>query len=267
MAIRLAAIDLDGTLLHDDMTVSEFSREVLQKAAEKIRIVVATGRMFDSASAKTRLLGLGDIPVICYTGAWAGLCESGKMLWQDGLSPELAEQILGDARREGWAVQSYIDDTVCMPGPSEMEEKYRKYRTKAPLYLGEDFYHPKKMATRLILVEADRAKKDAARKQLEAAYGNAVEVVYPGDDFLDIHKKGVSKAHALAVLGEKWGILPGEMAAFGNTENDVSMLRFAGASFAVSNAEPEALAAAKEILPRTNDEDAVAYKLKELLAL
>lgn len=52
MHIRLIAVDLDGTLLHDDMTISEYSRNVIRRAAEKVRIVVATGRMFDSAREK-----------------------------------------------------------------------------------------------------------------------------------------------------------------------------------------------------------------------
>lgn len=59
MHIRLIAVDLDGTLLHDDMTISEYSRNVIRHAAEKVRIVVATGRMFDSAREKAQKLGLG----------------------------------------------------------------------------------------------------------------------------------------------------------------------------------------------------------------
>ena len=50
MLIRLIAIDLDGTLLHDDMTISDYSRKVIRKAMERgYEIVVATGRMWDSA--------------------------------------------------------------------------------------------------------------------------------------------------------------------------------------------------------------------------
>ena len=71
MSIRMIAIDLDGTLLHDDMTISDYSREVIQKAMKKgYQIVVATGRMWDSAKSKVARLHLGNVPVICYTGAW-----------------------------------------------------------------------------------------------------------------------------------------------------------------------------------------------------
>ena len=267
MAIKLAAIDLDGTLLHDDMTVSAYSRAIIQQAARNIRIVVATGRMFDSARAKANLLELPDMPVICYTGAWVGMSVSGQMLAREGLSIPLAGRILDDARRFGWSVQSYIDDEICMPGPSETEEKYRKYRAKAPRYLGDAFYHPETAPTRLIIAEADPARRNEIRAYLNETYGEEVDMVYPGDDFLDIHKKGVSKAAALLRLCADWHIAPAEMVSFGNTENDASMLRAAGRSYAVANAEPEAKAAAKEILPYTNNEDAVAKKIAELLSL
>lgn len=68
--IKMLAIDLDGTLLHDDMSISPFTADILKKAWTKgIRIVFATGRMFCSVRAKLLPLQLGDIPVVCYTGA------------------------------------------------------------------------------------------------------------------------------------------------------------------------------------------------------
>lgn len=265
--IRLAAIDLDGTLLHDDMTVSAISREIIQKAAKQIRIVVATGRMFDSARAKANLLGLPDMPVICYTGAWVGMSRSGRILDRDGLPIETAAAILQYGREKGWAMQSYIDDEICLPAPSPAEEKYRKYRAKASIYLGEDFYHPSVSPTRIIIVEADRTKKDQIRREIDETFGDAVEMVYPGDDFLDVHKRGVSKGNAIKKLAASWHISMDETVSFGNTENDASMLEITGLSYAVSNAEPAAKKAAREILPFTNEEDGVARKLAELLGL
>lgn len=103
MSIRMIAIDLDGTLLHDDMTISAYSREVIQKAIQKgYEIVVATGRMWDSARSKVALLRLGNVPVICYTGAWIMWSETGEPILQDGLSADLASRVMLAARERGW---------------------------------------------------------------------------------------------------------------------------------------------------------------------
>lgn len=70
MSIRMMAIDLDGTLLHDDMTISSYSRDVIKKASEEgFKVVIATGRMCNSARKKMEVLELGNVPVVCYTGA------------------------------------------------------------------------------------------------------------------------------------------------------------------------------------------------------
>ena len=60
MQIKLVAIDLDGTLLRDDMTISTYSKGVIEKIAKQgVHVVIATGRMFDSAQEKANQLGLG----------------------------------------------------------------------------------------------------------------------------------------------------------------------------------------------------------------
>lgn len=265
MIPKLAAIDLDGTLLRSDMTISDYSRSVIQKAVRSgMRIVVATGRMASSASAKARDLAIGDVPVICYTGAWVVRCQSGEILSQDGLPAATAEAILALARKRGWFIQTFLHDDICLPAPSEIALRYQKYRVKQPVYLGDAFWHPKEDPTRLIIIEADLAKKDIIRHELEEAFGDAIEIVYPGDDFIEIHRKGVSKGTALRRLCQTWSIDLKDTVAFGNSENDVSMLTIAGISYAVEGSEVPALKAAEKRAP-SNDEDGVAKVLEAML--
>ena len=67
--IKLVAIDLDDTLLRDDISISDYTKEVLQKVkAQGVRIVIATGRMFKAARPWGMVLNLGDVPMVVYTG-------------------------------------------------------------------------------------------------------------------------------------------------------------------------------------------------------
>lgn len=100
---------------------------------------------------------------------------------------------------------------------------------------------------------------------MESRFGEEITVVYPGDDFVDVHKKGIDKASALSFLAERRGIRWGEIMAFGNTENDVPMLRYAGVSYAVANADGVAKEAAGHICA-SNEEDGVAKVIEELVA-
>lgn len=265
MPVRMIAIDLDGTLLHDDMTISAYSRRVIRKAMQKgYEIVVATGRMWDSARAKAEMLQLGNVPLICYTGAWIMMSETGEPVRQEGLSPELASAILIESRKQGWQATSFIDDRIYMDKPNGTEEKYQKYRSKKPMYIGEDFYCPTKPVTRIVFADPSPEKRMDIRKGIEKRFGSEVDVVFPGDDFIDVHKKGVNKAAAVQFLCKQKGISPKEVMAFGNTENDVPLLRMAGFSYAVSNADEVAKKAARFLCP-SNEEDGVAKVIDEML--
>lgn len=265
MKIKMAAIDLDGTLLHDDMSLSDFSKDIIRKAEHRgIHIVLATGRMFDAARPKAEELGLSDTPLICYTGAWIMMSRSGRPIWQDGIDISVAEKILLTAREKGWLVHTFFDDQIYLPEPNKTEAKYKKYRTKAVAYLGNAFYHPKKKPTRLIFADGSEAVRREIRRVIETNFSDEVEVVFPGDDFVDVHKKGVSKGTALQKLCNMWDISLSEVIAFGNTENDVSMLKMAGISYAVKNADEYACSAAGNICD-SNENDGVAKVLAEYL--
>ena len=178
MSIRMIAIDLDGTLLHDDMTISAYSREVIQKAIQKgYEIVVATGRMWDSARSKVSLLRLGNVPVICYTGAWIMWSETGEPILQDGLSADLASRVMLAARERGWEATAFWDNHIYMEKPNGSEAKYQKYRTQKPQYLGEAFYHPPMTVTRVVFADPSEEERGRIRAFLESRFGEEITVV------------------------------------------------------------------------------------------
>lgn len=171
MKIKMAAIDLDGTLLHDDMSLSDFSKDIIRKAEHRgVRIVLATGRMFDAARPKAEELGLSDTSLICYTGAWIMMSRSGRPICQDGIDISVAEKILLTAREKGWLVHTFFDDQIYLPEPNKTEAKYKKYRTKAVAYLGNAFYHPKKKPTRLIFADGSEAVRREIRRVIETNF-------------------------------------------------------------------------------------------------
>lgn len=119
--------------------------------------------------------------------------------------------------------------------------------------------------TRVVFADAREEERSRIRAFLESRFGEEITVVYPGDDFVDVHKKGIDKASALSFLAKRRGIRPEEIMAFGNTENDVPMLRYAGVSYAVANADAIAKEAAGRICA-SNEEDGVAKVIAELVA-
>jgi len=84
-----------------------------------------------------------------------------------------------------------------------------------------------------------------------------------GAGLIELSAAAVTKAGALAELCRRWGVTAEEVIAFGDMPNDGPMLRWAGQSWAVANAHPEARAAATDVTA-SNDEDGVARILEGL---
>ena len=121
-SIKMIAIDLDDTLLRD--SISDYTKETLQKAMAKgVKIVIATGRMFQAARPWGKAIGLGDVPMICYTGSLTGLCESGKLIRNVRVEKETALDILQTIKDHGWYAQTYIDDNLYVDTKNEWTRK------------------------------------------------------------------------------------------------------------------------------------------------
>ena len=94
MAIKLLATDLDDTLLNDQFMVSQQNKEAIFKAVEQgVIVTIATGRMFSSALPFAKQLGI-NVPIITYNGALVKYCNTGEVLFEQPIDPEVVGEIL-----------------------------------------------------------------------------------------------------------------------------------------------------------------------------
>ncbi|ATC61403.1 MAG: Cof-type HAD-IIB family hydrolase [Lactococcus raffinolactis] len=105
---------------------------------------------------------------------------------------------------------------------------------------------------------------DEKIEQLTEALQGVLFPVSTGEGDIDILVPGVTKASALADLGNLWDIQPEEMAAFGDGGNDLEMLQFVGHGYAMSNAIPSIKAIADHVIGN-NDEDSVLTQIEKIL--
>lgn len=262
MPIKMIAIDMDDTLLRDDNTISAYTRQVLQKAMVRgLRIVIATGRMFQAARPAGKQIGLGDVPMVCYTGSLTGLCESGKVLRNVTIDLPLALEILDTVRAHGWQAQTYIDDELYVPYRNQNVADYEKQCGVKAHVLGDAFYTPVKAPTKILVVEHDAAVMKEIEETLRERFGSLVNQVKSKPYFFEMNHPTCSKGNALRALADEWGISYEEIMTFGNGNNDISMLSMTPWGFAVANATAEAKKAAAHETD-SNNEDGVAKAIE-----
>lgn len=249
---RIVSLDLDGTLLRSDKTVSRRSVETLRHCAERgMRLVVASAR----PARSIRDLVPREVPIyaeICYNGAET--YENGALVLEQALAPHAAQMLLATIMRH--APEAMI----------ALEMRSAMYVNRALDYPWE---HEVTDLTRVIGQPVAKVLFDAYRvADLAAFRAEICEVcsftLTDAGRLGHLMAPGVSKARALEALAARWGLGIADVVAFGDDLNDVEILRESGLGVAMGNAEP-AVRRAANIVTLTNDEDGVAATLETLL--
>jgi Cof subfamily protein (haloacid dehalogenase superfamily) len=251
---RLAAIDLDGTLLRSDGTISQRTRDAVRNSGLQVVLVTARGpaTIHDIAAE----LGVGGL-AICSNGALVVDLETQEIRRQRLLETEVAIRLVHELRERlpGITFAVEHEDFAHEPGFSAWGWTPPPGTRVADVV--ELLADP---ATKLILRHAEHdtvAIQDLAREVV----GESATVVASGSEAVEVTPAGVNKATAVAELG----VPPEHVIAFGDYPNDVPMLVWAGRGVAMGNAHAEVLAVADEVTA-TNDEDGVALVLERLVS-
>jgi 5-amino-6-(5-phospho-D-ribitylamino)uracil phosphatase len=270
--VRLLALDIDGTLLRSDKTISERTRRAIDRArGDGVRLVLVTGRRQPSARRVAEDLG-GDVPLVLHNGAL--VVERGQVLRCRPLSRASARRAIhcGRAagaepvlhcgtRGEGWLLVEVAARHGSLVG-YYLDRSRAEVRLVPDLLAAVDAEEPIQ-----VMFGGVRGEMEAFLHVLAAGLGRAARIertVYPstGLVLLDVLDAAVGKAEALGFLQERWGIASSETLAIGDNWNDREMVERAGLGFVMGNADPELLALGLAALP-TNDEDGVAHAIEE----
>lgn len=263
MAIKLIALDLDGTLLTSDKRISEANKKALQAARERgVHVVLTTGRPLQAIGTfleELDLLGENQYS-ITFNG---GLVQenTGRVLDKVGFTIEDVRTI----RRVTNDLDLPLDvlyggDVYSLPSAHES-----LYLTCNPLLnkivasdeeMPEDFVYNKAVSA------VDAAFLDAQIPKIPAELHERFEIFKSRDILLEWSPKGVHKANGLAKLIAHLGIDQLEVMACGDEENDLSMVEWAGLGVAMQNASQHLKDVADVVLPVTNDEDGIAWAIE-----
>jgi len=262
---RLAAIDIDDTLVGPDKRVSEANAEAIaQLRAHGCRVVLASGREHESMCAFHDQLGLDDY-VISSQGALAVHPHSGHELWHRPVPPSLASRIVADGRARGADVLLYTRDGIFAAPDSLWITGLRQPVDKTLRFQGGDLEAlaaagPLKVLWYGRAEAVARCAADAARH-----YGPTAEIVVTAPELVEFNAPDATKATAVAAVAQHYGIAQADVVAFGDGLNDVAMLRWAGCGIAVGHAMPEARAAADWVIDAGDPETALARGIRALL--
>ncbi len=272
---KLVAFDLDGTLLDADGCLSCANREALLKAMEKgVHICICTGRAYDTIP-KEILEFPGIEYAISNNGASVYRIKDRCKLNALYMDSAAVEKVIGATKDAGTAFEAFIDggayagrEYVENPekfGATQRGAEYVK-RTRQPVDNITDFIleHKHELESMDIVVCSDEQKQ-----RVISLIKNATPDVYVTSSvsqLVELTNANGGKGTGLKFLAEYLGIDSSLVAAFGDADNDIDMIKFAGCGVAMENASDN-LKRAADCVTIHHDDDGVAYAFKNILGI
>ncbi len=249
---RLLAVDLDGTLMaRDGRGAREAQAPFARLRAQGVEIAIATGRMVQSAAQIFAETGAEAGHIIALNGAELWTYPLGeKAIWQRAIEERAARRAVDICLARGAEVQGYVEGDLRILQRTAQTEAYAR-RTRVPSHLVDlagISASPQKLLALLPPDETGALIDDLTRE-----LGGELHCFRSEPNFVEIVPPGVHKGVALAALAEVLGIGLDEMAAAGDAENDVEMLKAVGRPFAPRTAAAAVLALRPELGPPPPD--------------
>ncbi|NMP22665.1 Cof-type HAD-IIB family hydrolase [Sulfobacillus harzensis] len=262
-SIALIALDLDGTTLKADGSISDRLQAAVGKALERgIRVMLATGRMVQSAEPFWRELKLPPGLLVAYQGAVVADMPSGKLVAKTLLPDEGARAAVRWALDREMLTQVYVGTELWV---SREDPRVRQYIEKnhipAWVRTAEEMLQWPEPPIKVLLQDEPEVL-DRVRRHLEPEVARfPIRVFKSQPDYLELVHQDVGKAVGLAAAAQTLNIPQQQVMAIGDAENDIDMLKWAGLGVAMGQA-PDAVKQAAQVVTAPISEDGAARAIE-----
>ena len=259
--IRLLALDIDGTLVGDDLVLRDRTHAAIGAAIRRgVAVSLATGRMASSAFTFAEALGLRQ-PIVAYQGALIrsmpgpGTGRIGRLLLHTPLPASVAREAVDWVLARGLDPHlNHLERFIIRADDPKADDYSRFLGARAELVpnLRDAISHP---VSKVLAVGDEQATLDAfAEARIRFAGRADVTISHPR--FLEFLAPGVSKGRAVRWLARRLEVPIEQVMAIGDQRNDLEMIAAVGHGVAMPTAPAEVLAVARYVAPPLEEEGA-----------
>jgi Cof subfamily protein (haloacid dehalogenase superfamily) len=262
MAVKLVALDIDGTIVHPgagDTPTPRLKAAVAAAQEAGVTVVLASGRMFPGTASVARHLGLTGW-LICQQGCGIHTM-TGEMLHEFPIEHDRAMHIIDYAKSLDRAYEWFSPLRYIASRQSYHTDEYGALSGITPEY--HPFPEHSGMRPTGVGIISTKDEAPSIHRALTSHHGDALHLL----DFPEVTvavAPEANKGHALSLVCADLGIDRYETIAVGDGVNDAAMLAWAGRGFAMAHSDRYALDAADEVLDASDDP--VAELLEGLVA-
>jgi Cof subfamily protein (haloacid dehalogenase superfamily) len=262
--IKLIALDLDGTIVSEQLEISPRMLGTLQYVIQEtdIRVVIATGRMHESAVKFARKIGIRE-PLITYQGAMIKDLNGGNEVnYHFPIELDLARKVYEYVKSWDVDVNVYMRGELFTTHGNHFAGEYRKLSGIEPNYVNSIEEIMTEGPTKFLVI--DDTKLHDLQDAITETFPDRLNYCMSRRNFFEIIDAQASKWNGIMTLANTWGIAPENILAIGDHENDLSMITQAGIGVAMGNA-PELVKAQARYVTDSIQNDGAARAIEQFV--
>lgn len=260
---------MDGTLLREDHSISEATRELIQKiVADNIPVILVSARPIHGIIPISKWLGIYSLPIVSLNGAYIGLDD--KVIFESSIELDTVTAI--------HALAAAYDVTLIYYAGLEWYAEKSNAATAKEQRITEIevsiapfdglMQHWKTYQTRInkIMAIGEASVVSLLQEKMRNVYHEKMNIYTSKPTYLEIMRMDASKTNAVKFMLAKYNINREEIIAIGDNFNDKEMIEFAGTGIAMGNA-PDEVKAVADYVTETNQQDGVRKAFEKYLGL
>ena len=263
---KLIALDMDGTLLREDKTISSETFAAIKNARSKgVKVVLTTGRPLKGIKRYLEQLGLiteGDYAITC-NGSVVQETKTGKVIAEKRLTYQDLLDIYQLSKDLNLNIHALTANTCLSPKVSKYTQLEADIN-KIPLeILDYNTMDSERKIIKAMLVDEPEIL-DEAIKRIPKEFYDRFTIVKSAPFFLEFLNKSVNKGVGVELLASSLNIKQEEIICVGDADNDIHMIEYAGLGVAMANAFPQVKRKANYIT-HSNENDGVAHVINKFI--
>ena len=260
---RMAALDLDGTLLNSDHVVTGRNCAALRELSkEGVVVVLVSGRMHQSILPISNQIGLEN-PIISYNGGLVKHAKTEKVLHHTPIAATTAMDLVDYCDERNLHLNFCLDDKLYIRKKNSWSQLYESRTGVRANAIGNLRQLTGGEPTKMQVLDAPE-KVEHLLIDFQRDFGDRLYITRTQIEYIEFMNPQVSKGPALKALAIQTGISMNLVVAFGDGYNDMSMMAAAGFSIAMGNSVDE-LKECANYITGSNDDDGVAQAVERLL--
>lgn len=263
--MKTVVFDLDDTLLHDDRTISSFTIDVFHRLHDAgFRFIAASGRAWFSMKPYIEQLSCVSVCIAC-NGAEIWDAASQVLIRQEMIPVDVSREIAQFAEVHDCYAHIYDEASFYFNMHSRYSVLYASSSGLTGVYVGKLSEYISEPRNKIILID-DEQKIQTLYAEASLQFSGKASVTCSKPIYLEFNPVHASKGNALAFLADRLGFALKDVIAFGDSLNDLSMLRNAGLSVAVSNGWKTVLDDCDAVCASNNEDGPARFLLQHYLS-